>query len=88
MKTNYIYDIFETNRKNKSPDLTIGLAMFVAEHPEVDISHEEDKAIREFMGAHYEDLVAAFKLQDRAKFDEVVEACKKADEEKEVSADV
>lgn len=83
MKTNYIFDIFETTRKNDANDLTIGLAMFVAEHPEVEITHEEDKAIREFMGRHYEELVAAFKLQDRAKFDEVVEACKKADEEKE-----
>ena len=55
-----LYGIYEATRDNKAPDLTIGLAMYKAEHPEVTITHEEDKAIREFMGKHGQKLAKAF----------------------------
>ncbi|MEA4932936.1 MAG: hypothetical protein VB071_05030 [Lawsonibacter sp.] len=59
-----LYGIYETTRKNHAPDTTIGLAMFKAEHPEVKITQEEDKAMREFMGQHGQELAAAFPDRD------------------------
>lgn len=59
-----LHEIYSITRENKLPDLTIGLAMFKAEHPEVTITHEEDKAIREFMGRHGQELAAAFPDRD------------------------
>lgn len=78
MNANYIYDIFETTKKNDAPDLNIGLAMLRVEQP---ISDEEDKAIREFMGRHYETLVDAYKSGDREIFADAVAQCVKEDEE-------
>lgn len=60
-----LYNIYEVTRKNQAPDLTIGLAMFKAENPGV-ITHEEDKAFREFMGRYGRELAGAF--PDRDKF--------------------
>ena len=65
----YLYDVFAMCEEKDCNDLTIALAMFAHEHPEADITHEKDKAMREFMGRHYEELVAAFKAHDRAVFD-------------------
>ena len=65
-----LYGIYDTTRINKCNDLTIGLAMYKAEHPEVAISHEEDKAIREFMGRHGQKLAAAY--PDPVKFADAV----------------
>ncbi|MEA4934812.1 MAG: hypothetical protein VB071_14705 [Lawsonibacter sp.] len=55
-----VYDIYKTTREHKAPDTTIGLALYKDEHPEVTISKQEDKAIREFMGQHGEALAKAF----------------------------
>ena len=55
-----LYKIYETTRDNSAPDLTIGLAMLRAEHPEVRITHGEDKALRAFMGRHGRKLARAF----------------------------
>lgn len=60
-----LYNIYEVTRRNEAPDLTIGLAMFKAENPGV-INHEEDKALREFMGRYGQKLAGAF--PDREKF--------------------
>ena len=78
MDANYIYEIFETTRKNDAPDLNVGLAMLKVEQP---IPDEEDKAIREFMGRHYEALVEAYQTGDREAFAAAVAACEAEDEE-------
>ena len=64
MNADTLYGIYETTRENHAPDTTIGLAMFKAEHPEVKITHEEDRKIREFMGAYGQELAAAFPDRD------------------------
>lgn len=73
MNANTLYDIYETTRKNNANDLTIGLAMYQAEHPAA-ISREEDKAIREFTGKHGQKLAAAYKAGEAAFADAVAEA--------------
>lgn len=83
MKANTLYDIFETTKKNGAPDLTIGLAMLRAERH--DITDDEDKAMREFIGRHYDVLVAAYKTGPDA-FEEAVAACVEEDERKEKAA--
>lgn len=82
MKADILYGVFETTRKEGANDLTIGLAMYKAEHPELDMSFEEDKALRLFMARHYQKLVAAFRHRDREIFARTVEHCVKEDEEK------
>ena len=54
-----LYGIFETNRKHHLPDLTLGLAVYRYENPGV-ISDDDDKAIREFIGRHYDGLVKGY----------------------------
>ena len=81
MNANYIYDIFETTRKNDAPDLTIGLAMLRAEKPIPE--GMTDDGIREFLGRHYEALVDAFKAGDREAFAEAVAACEAEDTAKD-----
>lgn len=81
MKANTLYGIYETTHDNQVSDLTIGLAMYKAEHPEDPISHEEDKAIREFIGRHGQELAQAFAEGTEA-FAEVVAACEAEDTEK------
>lgn len=80
MNANTLYGIYEATRDNKAPDLTIGLAMFKADHPEVTISHEEDKAIREFIGKHSKELADGFAKGFDA-FAETVAACEIEDAE-------
>ena len=73
-----LYQIYETTRKNNARDLTIGLAMFHADHPG-EVDHDQDKAIREFIGRHGKELAEAF--PDRDKFAQAVAEAVKADEE-------
>ena len=79
MNANYIYEVFETTKKNDVPDLTIGLAMHKAKEPLPE--GMEDKALRQFMGRHYERLVAAYQTGDREKFAKVVALCEAEDQE-------
>ena len=72
MKMEHLYEVYETTRANQAMDLTIGLAMFKAEHPEIQITQEEDRAMREFMGRYGQELAAAF--PNREKFQAAVEA--------------
>ena len=59
MKTELLYELYEITEKNDAPDLaTVGMAMLREAHPE--ITHEEDKALREFTGRHGQELAAAF----------------------------
>ena len=80
MNANYIYDIFETTRENSAPDLNIGLAMLREKKPIPE--GMTDQNIREFMGRHYEKLVAAYRAKDRYVFGAVVAACEAEDAEK------
>ena len=81
MNANYIYDIFEATRENNAPDLNVGLAMLRESKPIP--SGMADRDIREFMGRHYEKLVAAYRAKDRYVFGAVVAACEAEDEKKE-----
>ena len=72
----HLYEIYTLTRDNQANDLTIGLAMYRAQHPGL-LTHEEDKAIRAFMGRHGRELSDAF--PDRAAFDAAVEAGLAAD---------
>lgn len=80
MNANYIYEIFTATQENGAPDLIVGLAMVEAQQP---IPHEEAKAIREFMGRHYNTLVDAFQGQDRDAFAAAVAQCEALDAAKE-----
>lgn len=50
-------------------------------HDHVNELNAATTEIREFIGRHYNKLVDAFKLRNRAEFDSVVAECVKADEE-------
>ncbi|MEM5780685.1 MAG: hypothetical protein AAGU02_06025 [Lawsonibacter sp.] len=78
-----LYKIYETTRENQAPDLTIGLAMYKAEHPGV-ITHEQDREIREFMGRHGQELAKAF--PDPEAFAKAVSAGEAEDAEKAAEA--
>lgn len=73
MNANYIYDIFEVTEEKNAHDLTVGLAMLEKGKPLPDgTTHKE---IREFVGRHYDALVAAYRTRDRAAFADVVAGC-------------
>lgn len=80
MNAEYIYEIFETTRENDAPDLNVGLAMLQETKPIPEGMADRD--IREFMGRHYEKLVAAYRAKDRYVFGAVVAACEAEDAEK------
>ena len=80
MNANYIYDIFETTGKNAAPDLNVGLAMLQESKPIP--QGMADRDIREFVGRHYEKLVAAYRAKDRYVFGAVVAACEAEDAER------
>ena len=73
MNTNTLYDIYLINRETEGEDLGISLAKYKAAHPAA-LSHEEDKAIREFVGAHGPELARAFD-QGREAYEAAVAAC-------------
>ena len=64
----YMYDIFETCNANGDKDMNISLAKFIADHPDK-VSHDQEKAYREFYGKHYDDLVETYNAKDRSVFD-------------------
>lgn len=72
----HLYEIYTLTRDNQAPDLTIGLALYRDQHPDL-LTQEEDRTIREFMGRHGQELSEAF--PDRAAFDAAVEAGLAAD---------
>ena len=71
MNTNTLYDIYTINRQSENEDLTISMAKFQAEHPNT-VSHEEAKAMREFVGRHGKALAVAFR-KGKAAFEAVAE---------------
>lgn len=79
MNTNILYDIYTINRETEGEDLTISLAKFQAEHPG-EVSHEEAKAMREFVGRHGKTLAVAYR-KGKAAFQAVVEVLEAQDKE-------
>jgi len=78
MNTEMLYELYEITEKNDAPDLaTVGMAMLREKHPE--ITHEEDRAMREFTGRHGQELAAA--SPDKEAFEAAVEAGIQADKE-------
>lgn len=80
MNTEMLYELYEITEKNDAPDLaTVGMAMLREKHPE--ITHEEDKAMREFTGRHGAELAAAYQTGGMDTFAAAVEAGIQADKE-------
>lgn len=73
MNAKTLHDIYKLNRETEGEDLAVSLAKYKAAHPGA-VSHEEDKAIREFIGAHGPELARAFDL-GREAFEAAVAAC-------------
>ena len=71
MNTNTLYDIYTINKQTPGEDLTVSMAKFQAEHPNT-VSHEEAKAMREFVGRHGKALAVAFR-KGKAAFEAVAE---------------
>ena len=71
MNTNTLYEIYTINKQTPGEDLTISLAKFQAERPNT-VSHEEAKAMREFVGRHGKALAVAFR-KGKAAFEAVAE---------------
>ena len=79
MNTNTLYDIYKLNHQTEGEDLTISMAKFQAEHPG-EVSHEEAKTIREFVGRHGKTLAVAYR-KGKAAFTAVVEVLEAQDKE-------
>ena len=73
MNTNILHDIYTINRETEGEDLAVSLAKYKTAHPGT-VSHEDDKAIREFIGAHGPTLAKAFDQGEEA-FEVTVAAC-------------
>lgn len=79
MNTNTLYDIYTINKQTPGEDLTISMAKFQAEHPGA-VSHEEARALREFIGRHGKALAMAFR-KGKATFQAVAEVLYAEDNE-------
>lgn len=84
MNTNILYDIYTINRETEGEDLTISLAKYQAEHQGA-VSHEEARAMREFVGKHGKTLAVAFR-KGKAAFQAVVEVLEAQDKEDQEAA--
>ena len=79
MNTNTLYEIYTINHQTPGEDLTVSMAKFQAEHPG-EVSHEEAKTLREFVGKHGKTLVVAYR-KGKAAFQAVVEVLEAQDKE-------
>ena len=79
MNTNTLYDIYKLNHQTEGEDLTISMAKFQAEHPG-EVSHEEAKTLREFVGKHGKTLAMAYR-KGKAAFQAVAEVLYAEDNE-------
>ena len=84
MNTNTLYDIYKLNHEIEGEDLTISMAKFQAEHPGA-VSHEEARALREFVGRHGKTLAVAYR-KGKAAFTAVVEVLEAQDKEAQEAA--
>ena len=79
MNTNTLYDIYTINHQTPGEDMTVSLAKFQAEHQGA-VSHEEARAIREFVGRHGKTLAVAYR-KGKATFQAAVEVLEAEDNE-------
>lgn len=79
MNTNTLYDIYTINKQTEGEDLTISLAKFQAKYQD-EVSHEEARAMREFIGKHGKALAVAYR-KGKAAFQAVVEVLEAQDKE-------
>ena len=84
MNINTLYEIYTINKQTPGEDMTISLAKFQAEHPGA-VSHEEARAIREFVGRHGKTLAVAYR-KGKAAFTAVVEVLEAQDKEAQEAA--
>ena len=84
MNTNTLYDIYTINKQTPGEDMTISLAKFQADHQGA-VSHEEARALREFVGKHGKTLAVAFR-KGKAAFTAVVEVLEAQDKEAQEAA--
>ena len=84
MNTNILYGIYKLNHETEGEDLTVSMAKFQAEHPNT-VSHEEAKAMREFVGRHGKSLAVAFR-KGKAAFEAVTEVLYAEDKEAQEAA--
>ena len=84
MNTNTLYEIYTINKQTPGEDLTISMAKFQAEHQGA-VSHEEARAIREFVGRHGKTLAVAFR-KGKAAFTAVAEVLEAQDKEAQEAA--
>ena len=83
MNTNILYGIYKLNHETEGEDLTVSMAKFQAEHPNT-VSHEEAKAMREFVGRHGKALAVACR-KGKAAFEAVAEVLYAEDEDVEAA---
>ena len=79
MNTNTLYDIYNINKQTPGEDMTVSLAKYQAEHQGA-VSHEEARAMREFIGKHGKTLAVAFR-KGKATFQAVAEVLYAEDNE-------
>ena len=79
MNTNILHDIDTINHQSEGEDLTVSLAKFQAANPGA-VSHEEAKAMREFIGKHGRALAVAYR-RGKAAFEGVAEVLYAEDKE-------
>ena len=84
MNINTLYDVYKLNHETEGEDLTISLAKFQAEHQGA-VSHEEARALREFVGRHGKTLAVAYR-KGKAAFQAVVEVLEAQDKEAQEAA--
>ena len=84
MNINTLYEIYTINKQTPGEDLTISMAKFQAEHPGA-VSHEEARALREFVGRHGKTLAVAYR-KGKAAFTAVVEVLEAQDKEAQEAA--
>ena len=84
MNINTLYEIYTINKQTPGEDLTISLAKFQAEHQGA-VSHEEARAMREFVGKHGKTLAVAYR-KGKAAFTAVVEVLEAQDKEAQEAA--
>lgn len=84
MNTNTLYEIYTINKQTPGEDLTISMAKFQAEHQGA-VSHEDARAMREFVGKHGKTLSVAYR-NGKAAFQAVVEVLEAQDKEDQEAA--
>ena len=84
INNNILHDIYTINHQSEGEDLTVSLAKFQAANPGA-VSHEEAKAMREFIGKHGKALAVAYR-KGKAAFQAVVEVLEAQDKEAQEAA--